>query len=142
MEGARVAAVGLLLLCVAALMILTLQSSSYPLIRFPMTNYLFLILTFIPHDEGVKWASVNRLPRPTSPRISRRSGICRSQPRSSRRRWIARLNDLWVIISLIRPRVGVIPCVSSLIESKRRSKLNLGKGSTIELANHGSLAVG
>ena len=118
------------------------SSSSYPIIRFPMTNYLFLILTFIPHDEGVKWASVNRLPRPTSPLISRRSGICRSQPRSSRRRWIARLNDLWVIISLIRLRVGVIPCVSSLIESKRRSKLNLGKDSTIELANHESLAVG
>ena len=28
-------------------------SSSYPIIRFPMTNYLFLILTFIPHDERV-----------------------------------------------------------------------------------------
>ena len=28
-------------------------SSSYPIIRFLMTKYLFLILTFIPHDEGV-----------------------------------------------------------------------------------------
>ena len=45
-------------------------------------------------------------------------GIQQSQPRSSQRRWIARLNDLWVIISLIRLRVGVIPCVSSLIESE------------------------
>ena len=41
--------------------------------------------------------------------------IQQSQPRSSWRRWI---NDLWVIISLIRLRVGVIPCVSSLIESE------------------------
>ena len=47
-----------------------------------------------------------------------------------------------MIISLIRLRVGVIPYVSSLIESKRRSELNLGKDSTVELANHGSLAVG
>lgn len=90
MEGARVSAVGLLLPCVSGgvvvvVVVLTLQSSSYPLIRFPMTNYLFLILTFIPHDEGVKWALVNRLSRPTSPLISRWSGICRSQPRSSRR---------------------------------------------------------
>ena len=45
-------------------------------------------------------------------------GIQQSQPRSSQRRWNTRLNDLWVIISLIRLRVGVIPCVSSLIESK------------------------
>ena len=45
-------------------------------------------------------------------------GIQQSQPRSSQRRWIARLNDLWVIIGLIRLRVGVIPCVSSLIESE------------------------
>ena len=52
-------AVGLLLPCGAdgcyrvVLMVLTRQGSSYPIIRFPMTNYLFLILTFIPHDEGV-----------------------------------------------------------------------------------------
>ena len=53
-EGARVNAVGLLLpVVVVVVLVLTLQSSSYPIIRFPMTNYLFLILTFIPHDEGV-----------------------------------------------------------------------------------------
>ena len=46
------------------------------------------------------------------------SGIQRSQPDSRWRWWIARLSRSQASIDLIRLRVGVIPCVSSLIESE------------------------
>ena len=95
-----------------------------PLHRFPMTKYRFHDPEVYPpckFQSDVRW-EINGLTNLRHPSLAlTRSGIRRSQPRSSRRRWIARLNDLRAISSLIRLRVDGMPCVSSLIESKAKT---------------------
>lgn len=91
-------------------------SSSYPFIRFPMTKYLFLIVTLNPnedvrHEAGIRIDSLD-------PLIHRFPDGPESADLSVDSLEDDGLNGFVEIVSLIKFRVSDGSCISSLIKSK------------------------